>query len=118
MAPRRSLPEFERRLAERLLARFSDRRVLAHGEQPTRLEHEIRGLSVTLYELRPAYENPSVRVRAPVARFRFDPGSGLWTLHWRDPSGGWRRYGEHPPTRNLEALLSEVDRDPTRIFWG
>jgi hypothetical protein len=112
------LPEFERRLVERLLDRFYDRRVLAHIQHQSRLGHVIRGNSVTLFELRPGFDDPAKWVRFPIAQFRFNARSGLWSLYWRDRNRRWRLYEEVPATRNFETLLAEVDRDPTSIFWG
>ena len=112
------LPEFEQRLVERLLGRFYDRRVLAHVQHDTRLGHAIRGNAVTLFELRPGYDNPAVWEKAPIARFRFDPATGLWSLYWHDRNRRWQRYEDTAPTKNLESLITEVDRDPTSIFWG
>jgi hypothetical protein len=57
-------------------------------------------------------------VKSPIARFRFDPKSGLWSLYWHDRNRRWRRYADLAATRNLELLITEVDRDPTSIFWG
>lgn len=112
------LPEFERRLVERLLGRFYDRRLLAHGERPARLAHAIRGSSVTLYAIRPGLAVPAAWFSAPIAQFRFDARTGLWALYWRDRNRRWRLYADLAPTRNFQALLAEVDRDPTRLFWG
>lgn len=112
------LPKFEQRLVERLLARFYDRRLLAHVQHLIRLHHTIRGNSITLFEIRPGFDRSAVWVKSPIARFRFHPASGLWSLYWHDRNRRWRRYGDLTPTRNFEALLAEVDRDPTRIFWG
>ena len=112
------LPEFEQRLVERLLARFYDRRLLAHVQHQIRLHHTIRGNSITLFEIRPGFDNSAVWVKTPIARFRFDSASGLWSLYWHDRNGRWQPYEEAEATRNFEALLTEVDRDPTSIFWG
>ena len=111
------LPEFERRLVERLLIRFYDRRLLAHVQHQIRLHHTIRGNSITLFEIRPGFDQSAVWVKSPIAQFRFGSAKGLWTLHWHDRNR-WRRYEDAAATRNFETLLSEVDRDPTSIFWG
>ncbi|HSB48800.1 MAG TPA: DUF3024 domain-containing protein [Burkholderiales bacterium] len=113
-----SLPEFEQRLVERLLNRFYDRRLLAHVQHQIRLHHMIRGNSITLLEIRPGFDKSAIWVKSPVARFQFDPATGLWSLYWHDRNRRWRRYEDAAPTRNLESLISEVDRDPTSIFWG
>lgn len=112
------LPKFERRLAERLLDRFYDRRLLAHVQHQTRLGHAIRGNSITLFEIRPGFDNPAVWVKSPIAQFRFSLVTGLWSLYWHDSDRRWRLYGDLKPTRNFEALLTEVDHDPSSIFWG
>ncbi len=112
------LPEFERRLVERLLSRFYDRRVLAHVQHQTRLGHSIRGRSVTLFQTRPGFDEPATSLRFPIARFRFNARTGHWSLYWHDANRRWRLYDGIAPTKNLETLLSEVDRDPTYIFWG
>jgi len=112
------LSQFELRLVERLLARFYDRRLLAHVQHQIRLHHTIRGNSVTLFEIRPGFDKSAIWVKSPIARFRFDAATGLWSLYWRDRNRHWRRYADLPATRNLELLIAEVDRDPTSIFWG
>lgn len=112
------LPEFEQRHIEHLLAQFYDRRVLAHARTQVRLGHTIRGNSVTLLEYRPAFDDPSAWTRLPVAQFRLDADTGLWSLYWCDRNRKWRLYEDHAPDRNLQRLLAEVDRDPTHIFWG
>jgi DUF3024 family protein len=112
------LPEFEQRLVERLLARFYDRRVLAHVQHETRLGHSIRGRSVTLFQTRPGFDEPAASMRSVIAQFRFNARSGLWSLYWRDRNLRWRLYDNIAPTKNFEMLLAEVDRDPTYIFWG
>jgi hypothetical protein len=112
------LPEFERRRVERLFSRFYDRRVLAHVQHQTRLGHSIRGRSVTLFQTRPAFDESAASLPSPIAQFRFGARAGLWSLYWRDPNRRWRLYDSIAPTKNLETLLAEVDRDPTYIFWG
>jgi len=112
------LPKFEQRRVERLLARFYDRRLLAHVQHQIRLHHTIRGNSITLFEIRPGFDKSAVWVKSPVAQFRLRPSTGLWTLYWCDRNQRWRPYEDRAATRNLEMLLTEVDRDPTSIFWG
>jgi len=112
------LTDFELHLVERLLNRFYDRRLLAHVQHQIRLHHTIRGNSVTLFEIRPGFDKSAIWVKTPIARFRYDSASGLWSLYWHDRNQRWQPYEEAEATRNFEALLTEVDRDPTSIFWG
>ena len=112
------LPKFERRLVERLLARFYDRRMLAHVQHGTRLGHTIRGNSITLFKIRPGFDDPAVWRRSPVAQFRYSSVAGFWSLYRRDRNQQWRPCEDMTATRDFEMLLTEVDRDPTCIFWG
>jgi hypothetical protein len=112
------LPKFELRLVERLLDRFYDRRLLSHVQHQVRLGHAIRGNSITLFEIRPGIDDPANWMKSPVAQFRFSASSGLWSLYWHDRNRRWRPYEDATATRNFEKLLTEVDRDPTCIFWG
>jgi hypothetical protein len=112
------LPKFEQRLVERLLARFYDRRMLAHVQHQTRLGHVIRGNSITLFKIRPGFDDPAVWLRSPVAQFRYRSVTGLWSLYQRDQNRQWRPCKDMTATRSFETLLTEVDRDPTCIFWG
>jgi len=42
----------------------------------------------------------------------------MWTLYWRDRHLRFHRYDELPPSLRIDDLLTEIDRDPTAIFWG
>jgi hypothetical protein len=53
-----------------------------------------------------------------VAQLRYDPGSGAWSLYWRDRNDRWHPYPYLAPNRDIGPLLGEIDRDPTCIFWG
>ena len=83
-----------------------------------RLGYEMRGSSYTLFEERPAFDDPATWVQLPIARFRYNLTRGLWTLYWADSHTRWHRYDLIGPAKTLGPLIEEVDRDPTHIFWG
>ena len=39
-------------------------------------------------------------------------------LLWADRNSKWHIHESLHPTRSIDPLLAEVDRDPTGIFWG
>ena len=41
-----------------------------------------------------------------------------WTLYWADRNSRWHRYDDLEPTTNLDDVLTEINEDPTCIFWG
>ena len=42
----------------------------------------------------------------------------MWRLYWRDREEGWHEYAQLPFARDVDAILREIDVDPTAIFWG
>lgn len=53
-----------------------------------------------------------------IAQLRNDPDSRFWALYWRDRNNRWHEDYEIEPSRNLDDLLSEVQEDPTGVYWG
>lgn len=54
----------------------------------------------------------------PVARLRYVGTTQLWTLYYHRHTGRWERYPLLAPTRRIDELLTEIDRDPICLFWG
>ena len=54
----------------------------------------------------------------PIARLRYTADGKSWTLNWRDRNLRFHIYDLLAPSRRVEDLLTEIDRDPTCIFWG
>ncbi len=97
---------------------YCDRRVSVEVRDKIQMHHEFRGETVTLFEDRPRWNNPEEWTHQAIAQFRFNMRSGKWTLYCADQHGTWHIYTIVKPTSNLEILLSAVDDDPTRIFFG
>ena len=71
--------------------------------------------------LRPTDQSPHETrawVKTPIAQFRFDPKSKEWQLYCMHRDERWHKYFGTVPTPSFMSLLSEVDADPTCIFWG
>ena len=86
------------------------------GEE-VRVATHIRGNRITLVESRPLFIDPGVMNDVNVAQFEFDPDRQIWTLYWYDRKN---RRQPYPTGRNRDTftkLISEVDTDPTGIFW-
>jgi hypothetical protein len=97
---------------------FCDGRVPAHLRDEARVEADVRGKSVTIFDCRsPWHPNLTHWSRVPVAQLRYDPASHLWTLYWTDRNSRWHRYDDIDPG-TADELLDEINQDPTCIFWG
>lgn len=59
-------------------------------------------------------------LRVPNARLTY--ADGQWTLHCFDPDSKAVRYDVWEPDfvqpTTVEAILAEIEADPTEIFWG
>jgi hypothetical protein len=85
-----------------------------------RYEMDVHAGAVTLLECRPPWQGHagSPWTRFPIVRLRYTKSRREWALFWRDRNLKFHLYDLVEPTRNVETLLDEVDRDPTCIFWG
>ncbi|WP_420323275.1 DUF3024 domain-containing protein [Kribbella sindirgiensis] len=39
-------------------------------------------------------------------------------MYWADRHQHFHTYGRLAPSRSIDDLLTEIDRDPTNVFWG
>ena len=76
--------------------------------------------SVTILECRPPWREDfgPEWTRFPIARLRYAQARKEWAIYWRDRNLKFHLYDLADPISNIEALLDEIDRDPTGIFWG
>jgi hypothetical protein len=98
----------------------------AEGKVPADLRNEIRmeidtsPTALTIFECRPPWKfrESGAWTRSPIARLRYTQSKRSWTLYWCDQHEKFHRYEFVPPTQSLDRLLTEIDDDPTAIFWG
>ena len=116
-----ALPEFVRRRAAIDLGTFCKKRDASVPRDQMRLEYEFRGDAVTLVERRiPSQRGMKSQpwTRMAIARFRYEVKGARWTLYWPDRDSRWHVDDGIEPAPDLGLLLMQVDRDPTRIYWG
>lgn len=112
-----TIPEIIQRQAEQAIAEFCERRVPQHIRHQVRLTFDFEKEYLTLYEERKRYHPPDRWSRTPISQFRYDQQTHYWTLYGADRNGGWHRYPGCGPSPDLADLLTEMDEDPTAIFW-
>lgn len=54
----------------------------------------------------------------PIARLRYTAAEKSWTLYWRDRNLRFHLDDPLAPSSRVDDLRTEINRDPTRIFWG
>lgn len=113
-----SFDELQIHKVSRVLTEFCDARISEHAKNQVKLDYQIRGNNVTLFENRKHYKLPNVWTKAKVSQFRYDPDNKTWTLYWWRHTEKWYRYEVKKPTVDFIDLLAEVSEDPSGIFWG
>lgn len=100
------------------IKRFCDERSPAEYADQLRVEHTVRGKTVTIVERRPPWDGVGVEwTSQEVARMKYDAERVAWTLYWSDRNGRFHLYDLIAPGP-VASILDEVERDPTCIFWG
>jgi hypothetical protein len=105
--------------AERVAA-FCEKQSPAESRDSYRIEHSVRGASITVVELRPPW-NPdwgSEWTSTKVAQLRYDERARVWTLYSAGSDDRWHAYEFAAPARDVTPLLEAIEEDRTGIFWG
>lgn len=113
------LPTLVKTLVEKKVDEFCKKRVPEHVLDKVNLSYKIRGNSITIFENRAPWR-PDMKewTSMPIAQIRYNEKTGEWTLYCADRNNRWHKYEGLLPTKNIDQILAEIDRDPTGIFWG
>ena len=112
------LPELLQRQVAKKVAEYCEGRIPAHVRHQIRMSYRISGHSVTLFEERQSFLDPTQWVDNSIAQLRYETGAQRWTLFWSDADGRWCVYERLPSNKSLDALLREIDEDAECFFWG
>jgi hypothetical protein len=102
------------------IQRWCAARVPEPARHQVRVECEVEARHVTIVERRAPWRDDAGAdwTSLPVARLRYAKAAKTWTLYWRDRNLRFRLYDRLPPSAHADDLLTEIDRDPARVFWG
>jgi hypothetical protein len=102
------------------IERYCGTRVPVEHRNQIRVEMRRRGNTVTIVECTPPWAEDlgTEWMENPQARMKYDATTCGWTLYWFDRNSKAHRYDLIEPHQPVTALLDEIDRDPTAIFWG
>jgi len=100
--------------------RWCAARVPEHAHHQLRVECQIALRHLTITERRAPWREESGPewTSFPIARLRYTAANKSWTLYWRDRNLRFHLYDLLEPSHQVDDLLTELDRDPTCIFWG
>ena len=79
--------------------------------------YKVEGLSVLLFEVRPAWDNPKETLERAFAKITYTRTRDSWKLFWMRANGRWHPYdpAEYP---SLEDALATVRWNDMGCFLG
>jgi hypothetical protein len=111
-----ALPELDVARVQRWCAA----RVPEHTRHQVRVECQVAARHLTIVERRAPWREDfgPEWTSFPIARLHYQAADKSWTLYWRDRNLRFHIYDLLPSSNRIDDLLTEIDRDPTCIFWG
>lgn len=106
--------------AAQRVATFCGKQSPVESRDSYRIEHSIRGKSITIIERRPPW-NPASGLEwtsTKLAQLRYDERARVWTLYSVGSDDRWHAYEFAPPALDVTPLLEAIEDDRTGIFWG
>jgi hypothetical protein len=102
------------------IRRYCEAQVPPEARDEIRIEHRIRGRTVTIVECRPPWDASAGTewTENEQARMKYDETTSAWTLYWFDRNSKAHRYDLLEPHQPIQRVLDEIEDDPTCIFWG
>lgn len=90
----------------------------AHLKDQLRFEYEIDKQSVIIYEVRPAWDDPTEFTRSPMAKLTYVIKEKAWKLYWQRANMKWVKYEPKEISKALRDLVQEIDNDEFGCFFG
>ncbi|HTP63930.1 MAG TPA: DUF3024 domain-containing protein [Geobacteraceae bacterium] len=113
-----SLSEFEEQRVEKIFSAYCAMKAPHHISDRFKVEFELRGNEVKLFESRPDPLEKGRWTSHKIARFRKDSEENCWYLYYADRHERWQLYEPRPSDKDIEKMLAEVEKDTAGVFWG
>jgi len=114
-----ALNDIERKRIEKTVDAFVQKRRPAPRIRPQLdIGYRVRGQSVEIFEIRPRWQEPEVKMEHPVAKATFVRSQVLWKIFWMRADLKWHGYEPLPAVGTIEKFLAAVDKDEYACFWG
>lgn len=110
--------EFELKRIDKSVGLLCNDKVPAHIRNQLRFEYEIDGQNVLIWEVRPAWNDPSSESKMGVAKFRFIKSRNIWKLYWMRQDLKWHAYDPESNSGDLPKLVDIVRNDESRRVWS
>jgi len=114
-----TLSEFEQKRIETIVREYVEkRRPPAHMRDKVDLSFRFKARSVEIFEIRPGWDDPSVKIAASVAKATYVKAKRNWKVFWKRADLKWHRYEPVPEVNAIEQFLDVVEKDHDGCFFG
>jgi len=114
-----ALSEFEQKRIERIVGAYVEKhRPPAHIRNKVDLSFRVKGQSVEIFEIRPRWDKPSVKIEESVAKGTYVKSKRKWKIFWQRADLKWHLYTPVPDVKTIEQFLNVVEEDQYSCFFG
>lgn len=106
------------RIENAVMAFLTKRRPPPHMRPELDIGYRLIKQSVEIFEIRPQWDNPTIRLEHAVAKATYVKTQNLWKVFWQPSDMKWHGYEPTPTVTSIEAFLAIVDADPYGCFFG
>ena len=82
------------------------------------INYAIDKQSVIIYEIRPAFRDPSKKIESPNAKATYVKKEDCWKVFWMRSNLKWYPYDPKPKVKTLKKFLEVVQKDEYGCFRG
>lgn len=82
------------------------------------LGYRIENQSVIVFEIRPRFDEPSIKKELDCAKATFVKSSNNWKIYWMRGNLKWDIYGPEPEAKDLKVFMKIVKEDKHFCFFG
>jgi len=113
-----ALTDIELQRVKKRVGGLCSEKTPAHLKGQLRFEYEIEKQSAIIYEVRPAWNDPSKFTRMPLAKLTYVKTENIWKLYWKRANDKWVLYEPKGIAKDLNELVKEIDKDSHGCFFG
>ena len=108
----------EKRYAKTVHAYIEKRRPPVYLRKEIDLSYRLKGQSIEIFEVRPAWDDPNTIIEHPVAKATYVKSKGIWKIYWQRADLKWHRYDPVPLVETLDDFILVVEKDEYACFFG
>ena len=114
-----ALNDLERKRVGNAVAAFIQKhRPAPHIRPELDIGFRVSGQSVEIFEIRPRWKVPKVKMEHPIAKATFVRSTALWKIFWMRSDLKWHGYEPLLAVGSIEKFLAAVEKDEYACFWG